>query len=495
MGVDVGFSVYGSRQAQAMADTAALDMARYINVADQGSSPVTYLNGILSHVDTDNASNATLTETPGLWQNGTWTAEGGLCALTSPPSAHPCNAVQVTASQAVPQIFWGGFNVLNGHAGSTVTTDRSSIAAETPESAFSIGSYLASFSTQSQQLGVLDAILGTLGTSVNLTAVGYQGLANTYVTVNQLVTASGGLLTTSNVMTTSLTGTQWLAIWSDAVANQVGQLNCASSPTPSPCNASTQLSALDFSSSTSAKLCQLVSINGSSCSNGTLSTSTLSAGLDVLQMLTTEAELANGTGAINVQSALGITGVTASQLYLTLLQPPQVAYGPVGTTASTAQVQADLKLSVSGQGVLDIPLTAASGTATLKTVNCSYNSMSSAKIAVTTTTNTAAVTLAGVGIATLSISGYGPTPQISFSPTNVPPTASTAAAGSNPISVGSSTPTLSYSGLSASSPVFTLLTSTLASVLGPILQASGVTVGGAQVAYLSTNCGAISLVQ
>ena len=34
MGVDVGFSVYGSRQAQAMADTAALDMARYINIAD-----------------------------------------------------------------------------------------------------------------------------------------------------------------------------------------------------------------------------------------------------------------------------------------------------------------------------------------------------------------------------------------------------------------------------------------------------------------------------
>ena len=29
MGVDVGFNVYGSRQAQAMADTAALDLARY----------------------------------------------------------------------------------------------------------------------------------------------------------------------------------------------------------------------------------------------------------------------------------------------------------------------------------------------------------------------------------------------------------------------------------------------------------------------------------
>jgi uncharacterized membrane protein len=491
MGVDVGFSVYGSRQAQAMADTAALDMARYINVADQGSSPVTYLNGILSNVDTDNGSNATLTVTPGLWQNGTWTPEGGLCALTSPPSTHPCNAVQVTAGQAVPQIFWGGFNVLNGHAGSTVTTDRSSIAAQTPEAAFSIGSYLPNFN--SQQSGVLNAILGGLGTTVNVTAVGYQGLANTYVTVNQLITASGGLLTTSNVMTASLPGSEWSTIWKDAVANQVAQLNCASSPTPSPCNAGTALTSLG-SWSTSASLCQMVSINGSTCGNGTLSTSALSTSLDVLQMLTTEAEVANGTNAINVQSALGITGVTASQLYLTVGQIPQVAYGPVATTASTAQVTADLKLTVGGQ-VLDIPLTAASGTATLKTVACQYNSMASAKIAVTTTTNTAAVTLGGASVATLTISGYGPTPQISFSPTNVPPTASTAAANSNPITVGSNNPTLSYSGLSGSSPVFTLLTSTLAGVLGPILQASGVTVGGAEVAYLSTNCDAVSLVQ
>jgi uncharacterized membrane protein len=65
----------------------------------------------------------------------------------------------------------------------------------------------------------------------------------------------------------------------------------------------------------------------------------------------------------------------------------------------------------------------------------------------------------------------------------------------NPQVAGSNSPTLSYSGLSAQSPVFTLLTSTLAGVLGPILQAAGVSVGGAEVADLSTNCGAISLVQ
>ena len=250
--MDVGFSVYGSREAQAMADTGALDMARYINIADVQASPNAYLQGKLPNVVTDNASNANLTVTDGLWLGGAWSIPALGCAPLTPPALHPCNAVMVTATQAVPQLFWGSTNTL---------TARSTIAAVTPESGFSIGSFLANFNTQ--QSAVLNTILSQLGTSANVTAVGYQGLANTYVTVNQLITASGGLLTPSNVMTVSLTGAQWLAIWSDAVANQVGLLNCGSSPTPPPCNASTALTALDFSSSTSAQLCQLVSVNGS----------------------------------------------------------------------------------------------------------------------------------------------------------------------------------------------------------------------------------------
>ncbi len=73
MGVDLGFSVYGSRQAQAMADTAALDLARYINVADNqpnNTAAANYLNGKLANVATDNGSNSSLTMTLGLWKNG-----------------------------------------------------------------------------------------------------------------------------------------------------------------------------------------------------------------------------------------------------------------------------------------------------------------------------------------------------------------------------------------------------------------------------------------
>ena len=280
MGVDLGFSVYGSRQAQAMADTAALDLARYINIADNqanNTAATNYLDGKLANVATDNASNAGLTMTLGLWQSGSFTPESK-CTPASPPLTYTCNAVDVTANQSVPQIFFGGFRVLSGHAGSTATTDRSTIAAVTPEASFSIGTYLASLTDPGQQLPVLNALLGTLG-SASLTAVGYQGLANTNVTINQLVTASGGLLTTSNVLTTSLSAQEWLTIWTDAVSNQVAQLNCGASPVPSPCNAGTGLTEITGGGDM-AQLCHLVSINmgsiASGCTNTTSTTTTLS---------------------------------------------------------------------------------------------------------------------------------------------------------------------------------------------------------------------------
>ncbi len=348
MGVDVGFSVYGSREAQAMADTGALDMARYLDMADAltaptgAGSPQAYLNGKLAQVDADNGSNAGLTVTPGLWSGGAWSVPSYGCYYSVPAYGPPCNAVMVTATQAVPQIFWGGFNSLSGHGSAA---SGSSIAAVTPESAFSIGSYLTSMNAQ--QTAVLNDIMSTIGTTASVTAVGYEGLADTFVTVNQLVTASGGLLTTSNVLTTSLTASQWLAIWSDAVANQVAQLNCGATPTPAPCNASTAMGALDFSGSgsTSVQLCQLVSVNGSTCSNGhPVDAGALDQPRTRCRSLTAEAEVANGSSPINVTSALNLTvsGLSISQVQLVLgvVQPAQVAYGPVGSYTSSAQCPA-----------------------------------------------------------------------------------------------------------------------------------------------------------
>ena len=117
MGIDLGFSVWGSRQAQAIADTTALDMVRYINLADAQNNPTTYLQSKMPDVDVDNASNATLSVTPGLWNGTNFAVPSYGCKIITPVTSTfpPCNAVQVTAGQSVPQIFYGGSRVITGH--------------------------------------------------------------------------------------------------------------------------------------------------------------------------------------------------------------------------------------------------------------------------------------------------------------------------------------------------------------------------------------------
>ncbi len=58
MGVDIGFTVVSSRQAQALADTGALDMARYINLADSHdvANYNSYLSGKLANAQSDNGA-------------------------------------------------------------------------------------------------------------------------------------------------------------------------------------------------------------------------------------------------------------------------------------------------------------------------------------------------------------------------------------------------------------------------------------------------------
>ncbi len=149
--------------------------------------------------------------------------------------------------------------------------------------------------------------LAVYGTTVNLTGVGYQGLANTNVSIKQLDHCLRGPADALQRHDAAAPGqSSWATIWQDAVANQAAQLNCAATPTPGPCNAGPALTSLG-SWSTSASLCQMVSIDGSTCGNGSLSTAALAASINALQTLTTEAEAANGTNALNVTSALGLT--------------------------------------------------------------------------------------------------------------------------------------------------------------------------------------------
>ena len=363
----------------------------------------------------------------------------------------------------------------------------------------------------SPQTSVLGVLLGKLGASANLTAVGYAGLANTFVSVQQLINASGGILTPTNVMSATLSAAQWDSFLNGAVSSQAALLTCGNTPTPYPCAATSVLRPFVLSpgplSSTSLQLCQIVSIDGSSCGSQ-LSQVALSTNLNVLQTLTTEAELANGASGLDVTAALGLTDTLGNPipavLYLSAsaIHPPVVAYGPVGTTASTGQVGATLALTVPvplvGNQVLNIPIAAATGTATLSTVTCQSNALYKASISAgTTASGPNSVTLNNSPIATLTLNGVSPPNLLSVRRAGCSTVADDCWVQPNPINVATSTPTVSFGSQAGGLPVLvsTLLTTTVPPILGPVLQALGVEVAGAQVADLSTNCDAVSLVQ
>ena len=231
-----------------------------------------------------------------------------------------------------------------------------------------------------------------------------------------------------------------------------------------------------------------------SCSNTSVSSTGLNASLNVLQMLTTTAEVANGTNAIDLHSALNITGITSAETTLQVVQPPVVAYGVVGTKAYTAQIDASVNISALGLSLLGITLDGATGTATLSNINCSGNVMQQTSINASTTAASGSVTLAGVNIASIGVTGASLS-TLTFAGSNVPPTPNTLTNDYNPVQIGTTSPSLTYSGLSPLSLAAPLLNGTLDTVLPSVLSTLGVTLAGADVADLSADCDAVSIVK
>jgi uncharacterized membrane protein len=276
-------------------------------------------------------------------------------------------------------------------------------------------------------------------------------------------------------------------------------------------------------------LCQLANVSiGSTqynCSNPSVSQQGLDASVNVLQMLTTEAELANGTNGIDLTSALNLNsalagdpGLSVNNVMLSTVpaEPAQVAYGPVGTTASDAQVQTTLSMNLTKNGAslgtLSVPLAAATGTATLSNMTCVDDSLYAMAIVPVTTkavssgTNGVTLTLQGNATAQGTFTNGTSGNSASFtgpanpSGTEIPPTAATASAGTNPESRPSTwettnPPVLTFTAANGANSDVTDTMGVLSGAYGPVLQALGITVGGATIAGLAANCGTVSLVQ
>ncbi|HZT21173.1 MAG TPA: pilus assembly protein TadG-related protein [Dongiaceae bacterium] len=333
--------------------------------------------------------------------------------------ATPLNAVKVSTSYDAPLYFASALLSIR-----TMPVKVRAIAAEFDEAGLVAGSGLVGIDQ-----GLINAILGAmLGTNLTLTAVQYQGLLNTSVSAFDFMSAlatgvnltSGtySQLLSSNVTMGQLVQAELVALQKEGVVT-TDQINAQSG---------LQLLKTEITGSPTVSLGSLIDAGvWQNMPVGAQSAPTaLQAALNLYQLTSFAAQLANGSNAVAVTGATSIPGVATVDLRLTGIEPPQgsyIALGQVGTSVHTAQVRvlltvnllSALSLGLSSAPVsLPIYLELADGTASITGISCGSDPATDSTVTVR----------AGSGVANAYVGSVDPSLMSNFtsSPTVSPAT-------------------------------------------------------------------------
>lgn len=470
LAVDIGSLVLEKRSNQRTADMAALDAVRGLEAAttprlnaESNAVRSASRNGFVVDSGTRTCG---LTDTGATFTSGDAqktmlvevgkmlaNASGGedfvpigcpLSALTELLSVDAADAVRVTLSSPVGFSFVHGSKreqataVAKLHSGSTSSTVTSIVTgggSSTPSTSAAgvrVGSRVAAI--DSSRSAVLNSILAKVfaptGTppAVNVTAVGYQGLANAQVSLADLATALGlSAGSVDQVLGAQITYQQLLAATATVLSNQgdsaaAATVNGISQSIPAsfvpPVNQTITLGQLgDLAASSDP-------FNGSSVSN---------TKFDVLELVRGGAVLADGDHFVStpIPGSISIPGVASGTVEVSIIEAPQASWGPVGTSAHTAQLRTTLKLTIPinlvGIGVLNLQVPVvlegggADGTITAITCDPTYTSVTSVTIgAVARTINGYTGAFSGTVLGGL----LGTTPLLSVSAAQGVPVAS-----------------------------------------------------------------------
>ncbi len=348
LAVDLGHVFWVQRDLQKAADLASLSALSNLGSATLIAQQIAKENKF----DYEKAGNS-LTVTTGIydWTNRTFAPGGAATSL---------NAVAVTTGTTVPYYFMpGGANI---QAAATAANDA--IAG------FSLGSFLARLNSADSAL--LNGVIGgLLGGNVNLTLAGYQGLAAGSVTLSGLQAALG-LGTVNDVLNANLT----LAQLMDASITALNGSGDGANVTAAGLLGSMRAA---VSPALSLRLGDLINVSASDAGQAA------NAQINLLQLVTLGAELANANGSnfISVPLAVSIPGLANVNLALSMSNKPVIAIGPARrdgtgawmTQAHAAQVRARLNLNV-GQilgNVVNLPIYIEGGVAdaALTGIQCS----------------------------------------------------------------------------------------------------------------------------
>ena len=418
LSIDIGSLVLRKRENQRVADLASLDAVRGLEAPSGQRAAVESLalesaatNGFVV-TSTRDCLLPTDPEYPGavryasadgaswlLVEVGKWTSA---TATFAPVNCIPgpaildvgvlgvgnADAVRVTASSPVSFDFMpgGGRETADALAvlgTQTVTTPPVTTLPTTTgtitttwlgEAGVMIGSTMASIDTTKSQIlnGIFEEALDPAGLTtptIGVSAVGYEGLANTYVSVEDLATALGiSAGTVDQVMNAQFTVEELFAATADAL-NQNGE----STVTVTVLEMSDAIppASQDVPSQT-ISLSDLESYGTSGTATMFDGSSIASSYLTVLDVLRSGAVIADGDHLIATPFPTSLTpaGVTTATLELTVIEAEQSGYGGVGAKAETAQIRTTIHLTVPvsipdvGVVTVTVPVTVEGGGAT-----------------------------------------------------------------------------------------------------------------------------------
>lgn len=356
--IEVGYLYWAKRDTQKVADLAALSGAQHLP-----DCPAV-VRAASDNAVQDNHFEGTLTTNA----CGTWdpVANPGTDHFTAPAAAGvPANASKVVAQRPVLPLWGVAFNGI-GISTTAVATHRQPIAA------FSVGSRLAGISSGSPLNQLLDTALDS---SLGLQLLSYDGIANADISLLGLVNRLG--INAGSVDT--VLGTQVsIGDFLDAYVQALSQ--SADAATIDMSLVRQQVAAIDAQIGTTLiSLGDILQVNA----NTNDPNAALNTQIGALDMLSAALLAADSKHAVALQVAgINIPGVANTNLSMTVIEPPQIGVGPVGTTAHTAQVRLSLNVTaLSGtaltgnESLLDIPLylEIAPADATLSAIQCNVS--------------------------------------------------------------------------------------------------------------------------
>lgn len=334
--IEVGYLYWAKRDVQKIADLAALAGAQRLELcsSDYADNQAARQNALL-----DNAFPGQLTI-----RCGHWSVPSGPETVVAVGSARPLNAVQVDASRAAIPLF--------GQVPGVPRLSARAIARRSePVAAFSIGSRLLDITSN----GPVQGLLRMVGVDLSNTEIAsFRGLAQVKVTPRGLLQALGIPITADLSVgdLNNLLATNQISVGNlvDAVVDLGNQQGVANINVGVLRN---RLASLGINNLALA----LGSANGSSglfanIAAGASANAALDADVNALNLLMTSLQIANSEHAVDIPQ-LSLLGIQAKA---SVIEPPSIAIGPIGTTAYTSQVRLFLDIDTNRIPALNLVL-------------------------------------------------------------------------------------------------------------------------------------------